>query len=144
MRHNDAFTLDGRTSTMDERKDLTTLSHALRRLHQALVGVARREYEAEWGEVDPGQLLQLLTKHPGFEWLRELSGLMTYIDELTDQENIGTEEAQAARGTARKLLLPGGDAASLSPFTLRYRDILQTEPLVVMEHAALRKLLDKS
>lgn len=127
---------------MDERKELTALTHALRRLHQALVGVARREYEAEWGQVDPGQLLQLLTKHPGFEWLRELSGLMTYIDELVDQEAIGSDEAQAARGAARKLLLPGGDSAPASPFTLRYRDILQAEPLVVMEHAAVRKLLD--
>ncbi|WP_151633590.1 hypothetical protein [Noviherbaspirillum aerium] len=129
---------------MDERKDLIALSHALRRLHQSLVGVARREYEAEWGEVDPGQLLQLLTKHPGFEWLRELSGLMTYIDELTDQESIGAEEAQAAHGAARKLLLPGSDTAQPGPFTLRYRDILQAEPLVVMEHAAVRKLLDRS
>lgn len=129
---------------MDERKDLIALSHALRKLHQALVGVARREHEAEWGEVDPGQLLQLLTKHPGFEWLRELSGLMTYIDELADQESIGSDEAQAARGTARKLLLPGSDPASSSAFTLRYRDILQSEPLVVMEHAAVRKLLDRA
>lgn len=129
---------------MDERKDLTALTHALRRLHQALVGVARREYEAEWGQVDPGQLLQLLTKHPGFEWLRELSGLMTYIDELVDQEALSSDEVQAARGAARKLLMPGSDSAAASPFTLRYPGILQAEPLVVMEHAAVRKLLDKS
>jgi len=129
---------------MDDRKDLIALSHALRKLHQALVGVARREYEAEWGEVDPGQLLQLLTKHPGFEWLRELSGLMTYIDELTDEHDIGAEAAQAVRATAKKLLLPGSGPASSSPFTQRYREILQAEPLVVMEHAAVRKLLDRS
>lgn len=129
---------------MDERQELTALTHALRRLHQALVGVARREYEAEWGQVDPGQLLQLLTKHPGFEWLRELSGLMTYIDELVDQEALSSDEVQAARSAARKLLLPGSDSAAASPFTLRYPGILQAEPLVVMEHAAVRKLLDKS
>jgi hypothetical protein len=45
---------------------------------------------------------------------------------------------------ARGLLLPGSDSANASHFTQRYRDILQAEPLVVMEHAAVRKLLDRS
>lgn len=127
---------------MDSKHELSALTHALRRLHLALVNVARRDYEKEWGEVAPGELLQLLTKHPSFEWLRELSALMTGIDELIDQENIETEEIQAVYTQTKALMLQTG--AAPSPFSQRYRDILQNEPLVVMEHAGVRQLLDLS
>jgi len=125
---------------MDETAKLSSLSNALRRLHQKLVGVARREYEQEWGAVDVGQLLQLLTKHPGFEWLRELSALMSCIDELTDREALSSEEYRSACDQVRKLLLiaPGDP----TPFTEKYRDLLQAEPLVAMEHAGVRRLLN--
>lgn len=125
---------------MDEKTSLLSLTSALRRLHQKLVDVARREYEQEWGTVDVGQLLQLLTKHPGFAWLRELSALMTYIDELTDQETINSEEFQSACDQTRKLVLLAGGQST--PFTEKYRGFLQNEPLVAMEHASVRRLLD--
>lgn len=44
------------------RKALLNLTRSLRRVHQALVQTARRGYEREWGAVDAGQLLQLLTR----------------------------------------------------------------------------------
>ena len=125
---------------MDRKHDLRSLTHALRRLHQTLVDVARRDYEKEWGAVAPGELLQLLTKHPGFEWLRVLSQLMVSIDELIDQDNVENQEMHTVYTQTRTLIL-NPDSVS-SPFSERYRDVLQKEPLIVMEHAAVHRQLE--
>ncbi|MFC7519001.1 hypothetical protein ACFQUU_28750 [Herbaspirillum sp. GCM10030257] len=125
---------------MDKKHGLRSLTHALRRLHQTLVEVARRDHEKEWGAVAPGELLQLLTKHPGFEWLRMLSQLMASIDELIDQDHVGNEEMHTAYTQTRTLILNPDNVSS--PFPDRYRDILQKQPLVVMEHAAVRRQLE--
>ncbi|WP_151635960.1 hypothetical protein [Noviherbaspirillum aerium] len=125
---------------MDEKAKLIALTSALRRLHQKLVDVARRDYEQEWGSVDVGQLLQLLTKHPGFGWLRELSALMTSIDELTDHETVSPEAYQSACEQTKALVLLAGSQST--PYTEKYRHLLQTEPLVAMEHAGIRRLLN--
>jgi hypothetical protein len=124
---------------MDNRQALSDLTHSLRHLHQALVQVARRDYEKEWGPVDPGQLLQLLTRHPGFDWLHTLSEMMVDIDEMLDEEEITRDDVRAAFKEVEAMLVPKEGAAS--DFSVRYLAALQNDPELVMAHMAVRRAL---
>ena len=125
---------------MDNRKALSDLTHSLRGLHQALVQVVRREYEKQWGTVDPGQLLQLLTRHPDFEWLHVLSEMMVDIDEMLDRGQLAYEEVRTAYETIEKMLVPGEGVAS--DFASRYLAALQNDPALVIAHMDVRRVLD--
>lgn len=124
---------------MDNRKALHDLAHSLRGLHQALVQVVRHEYEKEWGAVDPGQLLQLLTRHPGFDWLHTLSEMMVDIDEMLDLDQLKSEEVRAVFEGVEQLLAPGESTAS--EFSSRYLAALQSDPAVVIAHVGVRRAL---
>lgn len=120
---------------------LVDLTRALRGLHQALVKVVQKDYEREWGQVDASQLLQLLTRHPQFGWLHGLSEFMVDVDALSDAEVIDEPSVLAIYAQARRLISPGDD--SPLEFTTRYLEVLQTDPALVMEHAAVRRTLDR-
>ncbi|MFD2274333.1 hypothetical protein ACFS07_33725 [Undibacterium arcticum] len=91
---------------MKTRKALDDLNRALRELHQALVKVARHEYEKKngGGQVDPGQLLQLLTRHPQFDWLHQLSEFMVDIDEILDNEMVSKADMRTIFAQAKSML----------------------------------------
>ncbi|RZI40297.1 hypothetical protein EGT07_24790 [Herbaspirillum sp. HC18] len=125
---------------MDNRRALSDLTHALRSLHQALVQVVRREYERQWGAVDAGQLLQLLTRHPDFDWLHALSEAMVDIDEMLDQDQLTSEDVRAVYKAVEKMLAPGDSA--VSDFSARYLAALQHDPALVIAHMAVRQTLD--
>jgi len=126
---------------MDTKKALTDLTTALRALHQALVKVVQKDYEKEWGQVDAGQLLQLLTRHPQFEWLHGLSEFMVDVDELADEETPDESSVRSIYAQARQLIGSGDDKPS--GFTQRYLEVLQKDPSLVMEHATVRRVLDR-
>jgi hypothetical protein len=125
---------------MENRQALSNLTHALRGLHRALVHVQQREYEKEWGAVDSGQLLQLLTRHPDFDWLHALSEMMVDIDEMLDRDQLTFEDVRTAYAAVEKMLVPGEDAAS--GFSARYLAALQSDPALVIAHVAVRRVLD--
>ena len=125
--------------TISNRQALSDLTRALRHLHQALVQVARREYEMQWGAVAPGQLLQLLTRHPDFDWLHVLSETMVDIDEMLDQDQLATEDVRAAYAAVEKMLTPGESAAS--GFPARYLAALQNDPALAIAHMGVRRIL---
>lgn len=125
---------------MDNRKALSDLTHSLRSLHQALVQVVRREHEREWGAVDPGQLLQLLTRHPDFDWLHALSEMIVDVDEMLDQDQLRFEDVRAVYAAVEKMLAPGESAAS--GFSARYLTALQHDPALVIAHMGVRRVLD--
>ncbi|HZW20848.1 hypothetical protein [Noviherbaspirillum sp.] len=125
----------------DVRKALVNLTRSLRRLHQALVQTAQREYEKKWGTVDAGQMLQLLTRHPDFAWLHALSEMMVDIDEILDLEQPAARDAQTAYDAVETLLiLKEGNG---SDFSSRYFAALHADPAVVIAHVdVLRALQD--
>jgi hypothetical protein len=125
---------------MDNRKALGDLTRSLRDLHQALVQVARREYERQWGAVDSAQLLQLLTRHPDFDWLHALSELMVDIDEMLDRDQPRSEDVGVVRDALEKMLAPGESAGS--GFSTRYVAALQHDPALVIAHMGVRRILD--
>jgi hypothetical protein len=125
------------TGGSDARARLVELGHALRSLHKALIATAQATYEKQYGRVaGPGALLRLLLDDPWFAWLRPMSTLIAELDERTDdQAPIEAAEMAERRATVERLLTgPGafGDA---------YREVLQNDPHVIVEHAAVRKLL---
>lgn len=125
------------------KNTLHGLTKALRDLHRSLVEVERNNYEREWGPVgDGGQLLQLLTKHPQFDWLHELSEFIVDIDELAEQELVADSDVRAIVKQANALLTAseGND----SDFSRRYVALLQDHPALVMAHANVRRVISAS
>src|SRR6267154_1549694 len=103
---------------------LKKLTEALRPLHLALTKETQVAYERRHGPVQgPGELLQLLIRHPDFAWLHPLSELMAVADELLDP---------------RREVPVAPEEAAVSP---RYRDVLQQSPTAVMAHSAVRDAL---
>ncbi|OWW21358.1 hypothetical protein [Noviherbaspirillum denitrificans] len=128
--------------TVDTRKALLNLSRSLRRLHQALVQLARRAYEKEWGAVDSGQLLQLLTRHPDFDWLHALSELMVDIDEILDLDQLTARDLKTAHDAVEQLLTL--QEGNVTGFSSRYFAALHDDPAIVIAHVdVLRALQDK-
>ncbi|MFD2272559.1 hypothetical protein ACFS07_19155 [Undibacterium arcticum] len=81
------------------------MNRSLRELHKELVKVARHEYEKKnGGQVDPGQLLQLLTRHPQFDWLHQLSEFMVDIDEILDNEIVSQADIRSIFAQAKSML----------------------------------------
>lgn len=123
-----------------QKNTLNGLTKALRDLHRSLVDVERNNYEREWGPVgDGGQLLQLLTKHPQFDWLHQLSEFIVAIDELTDQEVVTEADVQGIVKQANAMLAPA--EADATDFSRRYVALLQEHPALVMAHANVRRVL---
>lgn len=122
------------------KNTLHRLTRALRDLHRSLVEVERNNYEREWGPVgDGGQLLQLLTRHPQFDWLHQLSEFIVDIDELADQQIVTDSDVCAIARQANALLTVSEDDSS--DFSRRYVALLQDHPALVMAHANVRRVL---
>lgn len=125
------------------KNTLNGLTKALRDLHRSLVDVERNNYEREWGPVgDGGQLLQLLTKHPQFDWLHQLSEFIVDIDELADQDAVTDADVRAVIKQANALLTTS--ETGTSDFSQRYVALLQDHPALVMAHANVRRVLSAS
>src|SRR5258706_11623383 len=124
----------------DPRPALDEVAEALRPLHKSLLDVVRLEYEREHGRIaHTGALFDLVTRDPFFAWLRPMSGLMAHIDELLDEpEPLPPARVRSLRARVEALVTEGDH-----PFAVRYLEILQSEPDVVMAHAQLRRALDR-
>jgi hypothetical protein len=111
---------------------------ALRALHKTLVAGVQLGFEKLHGRVQgPGELLSLLLNDPLFAWLRPLSQLITELDDLVDGETpIDAASLLLIRSTIERWLTDPTD-----DFAANYLSLLQSDPDVVLAHAALRKEL---
>ncbi len=93
------------------RTRLLALAGALRHFHSALLDVAKSDYEFLHGKISsPFTLYNLVTGDPAFQWLRPLSGLMSTLDEVTDQKGaVLTERHLQDVRQAYALLFSGTD-----------------------------------
>jgi hypothetical protein len=121
--------------------DWQRLANALRELHRTLVETTRREYErAHLVELGPGELLQLLTSNPEFEWLRGLSELMVDLDLVHDSAAADAGDiTTAVRGAVEHLLSNAQKPAGL--FAERYWPYVHKDPHVAMAHGAVKQVL---
>lgn len=117
---------------------LVDLRLALLRLHKALLEMERINYEKVAGQVNTGELLQLVLNHPQFGWLRIISALVVEIDEiLNDEDPVNVSDFAELTGQARRLL----SAPANDEFKTKYQAALQNEPAVVIAHSNVMQLL---
>ena len=120
---------------------LVDLRLGLLRLHKVLLDMERINYEKAHGQVNSGELLQLVLNHPQFNWLRMISALVVEIDEALDgDEPVTVSDCKNLISQARALLVSPGN----EEFKTKYQAALQLEPAVVMAHSAVMQLLRKT
>jgi hypothetical protein len=110
----------------------------LLRLHKTLLDGERTIYERVYGQVNGGELLQLVINHEQFAWLHAFSELIVRIDEMLDDEVPTAEEAEALLAQAQTLLKPAEDGGE---FGRKYFAALQRDPDAVLAHGKVMSLL---
>jgi hypothetical protein len=100
-------------------------------LHKAVLAAERRGVERVHGQLSGAEYLQIVSDPVRYGWLRPLTELVLALDdEAVDDDEL--------TGRVRELLLPPRPG---TPFGRRYLSLMQREPSLVMEHAALARLL---
>lgn len=119
---------------------LDLLRGKLLALHKVLVDLERASYERIHGhKVASGEFLNLLLEDPQFAWLRKISQLIVWIDEVLDPNELTAEEEKKnVVDQARKLLNPSQLG---NEFVEKYHDALQRNPDVVIAHKEVRDVL---
>jgi catechol 2,3-dioxygenase len=125
------------------RARLADLRLRLLALHKSLLDDAKIAYEMDRGRIpSAGALLQLVIGDPWFAWLQQLSGLIVRIDEMTAPEAKATEsDARALFEQVDRLLIPSETGAD---FARRYFEALQRQPIVVLAHGDVKRVLKGS
>lgn len=127
------------TPSSDSIERLRHLRRSLLHLHKILLDDERAAYERVHGQVNSGELLQLVISHEQFAWLHAISEMVVRIDEMFDADEPITSEAAAGVLTeARALLSP---SESGSDFAKKYFAALQREPDAVLAHKEATALL---
>jgi hypothetical protein len=100
----------------------------------------RREFEAIFGRVNAGELLQLLINHAQFAWLRRMSEFVVLVDEtLADKEFPMTDQnAEDYIGQARALFSPENPDLE---FRERYQAVAEDDPEAFIKNGEIKKLL---
>ena len=126
---------------MTDTADWQKLANALRELHRTLLECARRNYEREHAvALTPGELLELLTTHAEFEWLRGLSELMVDIDLVRDAAQLHRDEvADAVRAAVEHLLSNAPEPSGA--FAQHYWPYVHADPLVAIAHAGVKQAI---
>ena len=109
--------------------DTQALRTALLNLHRELLQVQRAEAERFGGRMSASETLQAAADDLRFSWLRQLSALVTEMD----QARSSGDEQQVAAGVERARALldpPDPDTA----FGARYLRVLQDHPAAVLAH----------
>ena len=128
---------------MTDADNWQKLASALRELHRVLLERARREYERNHlANLSAGELLQLLTTHAEFAWLRELSELMVDLDLVSDAVPPHRDEiATAVRAAVEHVIAMPKAPAPGSPFVQRYWTYVHDDPHTAMAHAGVKQAI---
>lgn len=106
------------------------LRTALLVLHKAVLGVERRQLERVHGPLSNTEFLQILSDPVRYGWLKPFSRLILAIDEEDYEGDVESD--------AKELLVP---PKADTPFGRRYLSLMQREPMLVVEHRAVVRLL---
>ena len=124
----------------EQREKLRSLSSHLLQTHKLLLDLERARYERMHGAItSTGEFLNLVLSHVQFEWLRQLSGAIVELDEITaPRSKAGPDEAVAAVKQVRELMVPSENGGE---FQRNYWRSIQDSPDVVFAHRELAQLL---
>jgi hypothetical protein len=119
---------------------VAALRHAALELHKALLDAQRVRYERDYGRVDSsGRFLELVLRHPTFEWLRALSALIARLDAAEEETGEEGEGTLAIEDAMRSLVHPDGRNRT---FTAPYWVLVEAVPDVLIAHVRLWRLLN--
>lgn len=125
------------SSNHQAHKDLIkTLSTSLARIHRMLLENEIEQLEKERGMTfNPAGRLQLLLNDPNLDWLRVMSQLIAFVDEILFQKEPVTDEQMAAiRVGIDDLIITQKN----SQFAEKYRVLCGQIPDLILEHGHLR------
>jgi hypothetical protein len=116
----------------------SVLRRAALELHKALLEAQRVRYERDYGRVDSsGRFLELVLRHPTFEWLRALSALIARLDAAAEADD--DDGVEAIEDAMRSLVHPEGRNRT---FTAPYWVLVEAVPDVLIAHVKLWRLLN--
>ena len=122
---------------------LPALRNQLLSLHKLLMNTERAAYERrEKVSLTPLKLLQLLTEHESFAWLRQLSQLVVMMDEAMEEKPPISKERKDALVTEARLLLAGAEtegAVAPGSFAARLAGLCAAEASVAAAYEEIRK-----
>ncbi len=123
-------------------RNLRALRRALLNLHKAILEVERTGYERVFGRVGSSHaLLQLVMRHPWFGWFRPISEIVVQIDEMVDgNDPLTNAHYESLVREVRSLLNPSTEGEE---FGVKYHDILQQDPGVILAHAEITRILQQ-
>ncbi|MBE9208578.1 hypothetical protein IQ244_18965 [Nostoc sp. LEGE 06077] len=124
---------------INQHQYLRDLRNKLLHLHRMLLETERINYEQVRGRVSNTELFQLVVADEQFAWLHRISELVVQIDEmLSSDQPISLEDVQNLTTNTRILIAPSEVG---NEFARKYYAALQSEPSVVLAHAAVSELL---
>lgn len=128
-------------SNKDYQNELRALSQAMIRIHKMLMDSEITDIELKNGTTFSAPAkLQMLINAPELAWLRALSQLMAWVDEVFFQkEPIRPEQMQEAHQRTEQLFL----SPVPSEFSSNYRRLMLSLPDLMVEHNLLRTALKK-
>ena len=114
--------------------EIDELRSALLALHKAVLAAERGNVERIHGPLSNTEFLQIVQDPLRYGWLKPLTELILAFDD-PEEERAAPEELLAR---SRELLAP---PKHKTPFGRRYLSLMQRDPGLVLEHAALAKQL---
>jgi hypothetical protein len=108
--------------------------------HKIMLEFERRDFEAIFGTVNAGELLQLLIDHAQFAWLRRMSDLIVLIDETAADKEFPMTDQNAEDFIAQAKALFDKENPDLE-FRERYHAIVEDDPDAFLKHGEIKKLL---
>lgn len=126
-------------TTPQYRETLGALSSQLAKIHKMLLDSEIGDIELRQGRVlNPLEKLNILLNAPELAWLRPMSQLMAFIDEIYFQkEGITGEQMTAAKKGVDELLIHHTNEV----FSAKYRELLGSLPDLIFEHGHLKAAL---
>lgn len=129
-------------STSENREKLGQISAAMMKIHKLLLEEEMEAREIAINKViPPAERLNVLLNDPEFAWLRALSQLMAYVDEIFFQkEPVLERQLKEAEEKVEALFALQNE----SEFAYRYRSKLSTIPDLMIQHGLLKVALKKN
>jgi hypothetical protein len=122
-------------------ENLREIRNEMLRLHKTLLEIERANYESKLGKITNVQLLNLLFEDENFVWLREISILVSEVDELfAAKEGVDYDLAASLLKRVKSLF---DESETNDEFKKKYRVNLDTETEVAFHHVKILKLSAK-
>ncbi len=126
----------------DYRERLGNISSAMMKIHKLLMENEMEAIEQATNKtLPPAERLNALLNNPDLAWLRNMSQLMAFVDEIYFQkEAILERQMEEVEETVQNLF----SLQNESVFTYRYRNSLGTIPDLMVQHGLLKLALKKT